>query len=118
MKQLVLVGLVSFVVGSAVTAGAAVRPWRVFATGSDTGAYVAFANASADAPRSHAYAYRATSSPGKLVKLNVTMICSGDVQVRSGTVVAAVPFLFSKCNLSGSATTDYPGRVKIELLRR
>ncbi len=116
--KLTLVALLAFALGSGLSAVAATPSWQVFASGTDSGTYGGFANAAADAGRSHAVAIRATSTPGKSIKLSVIMNCQGDLRVASGALVAVWVSLFTNCRLNGFASTDYAGRVKIELLRR
>jgi hypothetical protein len=91
---------------------------HVFATGSDTSQYGAYANASADAPHSEALAVGATSSAGKTVKVSVFLSCQADTRVPSGKLVVLSTAVFQKCSISGSADTDYSGRVTVQLLRR
>jgi hypothetical protein len=112
-----LIAAAAFVLGGAV-ASAAEPGWKVFATGSDTNSYAGFANASADAPPSTALAVRATSSPGKSVKVSIVLSCNGDKRVPSGTLVVAWTSFFQKCSLNAAATTDYGGRLRVALLRR
>lgn len=99
-------------------AAASSNAWRVFATGTDSSTYGAFTNASADAPGSHALAIRATSSPGKTIKVSMFITCQAEATVKSGAILVATTYAFQKCSLNGSANTDYSSRVKIELLRR
>jgi hypothetical protein len=69
MRRSVFATALAFVLGSVATALASSSAWRVFATGTDTSQYGAYASASADAPRSQALGIRATSSPGRSIKV-------------------------------------------------
>jgi hypothetical protein len=109
---------VSFALGIGTTALASSSIWRVIATGNDTSDYGAYASASADVRPSQALAVRAMSSPGKLIKTTFYLICQGDRTLSSGQILVASVATATKCSLSGSASTDYTGRVRVELLRR
>jgi hypothetical protein len=119
VNKLLVVALVSFVAGSAVTASAVAPPWRVFATGSDSGTYGSYANASAGVVKPKGLAIRATSAPGKTIDVSFSSFCDGEVKdAPSGRLIVITTGSYSKCTLNGSANTDYSGRVKVELLRR
>lgn len=112
------VAAAAFAAGSAATALAAGAPWRVFATSTDSGDYGAYASADASAPRSSAFAVRATSQPGRTVDVSFYLNCEGERKVPSGALVAVTVPGSKKCSLHASADTDYSGRVRVELLRR
>jgi hypothetical protein len=108
----------TLLVGVFVSTAGAAGGWHVFASGKGTGSYRAFAKASADVSRSHALAVRATSSPGKPVKMSISLNCEVDARVTSGTIVIAATSLFTRCMLAAEARTEYSGPLKVELLWR
>jgi hypothetical protein len=118
MKRVVIIGVA---LAAAFAAGAAAQsssPWRVFATGTDSGDYGAFASASGDVAKPKGLAARVQFHGASSADLSYNLICEGEIKTaRSGvTYLIQVPTM-KKCSVDGSANTD-SGSLTIQLLKR
>lgn len=110
--MVVVVAAVAFSAGAAAQAAGS---WHVFATGTDSGDYGAYASAHADVLHSQALAVRAS----KTSKLSWTLICSSpNKTVPANTVYSVTVGNAKSCSLSGNAVTESSGKVSVQLLRR
>jgi hypothetical protein len=114
MKRLVVPAAIVAAFAAGTFANAATG-WHVFATGSDSGQYGAFANANADVLHPKALAVRAT----KAATVSWTFDCdSGDIKAAANAVLLVDVAKASKCSLTADANTESAGTVRIQLLRR
>jgi hypothetical protein len=90
--------------------------WHVFASGTDSSDYGAYANANADVLKPHALAIRST----KAAKVSWNVICSSadDLKASANQVIIVDVAAAAKCSLNASANTDTKGKVTIQLLRK
>lgn len=115
-RTAVIVLVVGAFVGGA--ASAQTSAWRVFATGSDSGDYGAFASASGDVAKPKGLAARVKISGADSADLSWSFYCSGEAKTAKPNVVYVVAVATSKkCSLSGTASTD-TGGVTLQLLKR
>jgi len=103
-----------FVAGSA----AAAAGWRPFATGSDTGQYGAFAQASGDVVKPHALGLRVRATGDTTPDFDWFISCEGHRKGgRSGVVYVLDVATSAKCTVNGTANNE-GGSVTVTLLRR
>lgn len=89
--------------------------WHVFATGSDSGQYGAFASANADVVNPSALAIRVT----KEADLTWSLDCQGELKHAAANAIVAISVTAAdKCSLNGSANTSTDGTLKVQLLKR
>lgn len=117
MKPLTkLLTIVAIVIAAATTGALAEAAigWRVFASSIDSGAYGAYSSASASASKPKALAIRAS----KEANITWNLSCDGTTHARAGQVVTAAVATSGSCRIFGTADTDEPGTMRLELLKR
>jgi hypothetical protein len=105
--------IVGAFVGGAVAASTV---WRTFATGTDSGQYGAFANASGNVTRPRGLAVKVTLRGASTADVNYDYSCSGMIKLGSGRLYVLSLANAQKCFASGSASTS-GGSATIQLLK-
>jgi hypothetical protein len=110
----VLVAVTAFTIGAAAQAASG---WKPFATGTDSGQYGSYANASGDVTHPKGLAIRARTHSGT-ADVTYFFDCSGELKTaHSGVVYVLAIASAAKCSVNGSANTD-SSNVTVQLLKR
>lgn len=109
---LAILALVAFSLGALAEAATG---WRVFATGTGQGQYFSSANASADVRGPKGLAIRVKGTPAKV---SWFLSCQGENSIAVGAIYFVAVAGSKTCSLSGTASTEEGGNIRIELLRR